>query len=218
LVLARSTVGGPVTAPGAGLPVTSTIHLVRHGQSEWNARGLLQGQTAHVRLSALGRRQAEAAAQALATCTADALFTSDLTRAVQTAEAIARAVGRPARIEPRLREQAYGRFEGRPSREVYAAVAGADWHDPDLRIGGGESSAEVYARVGAALRQCLAASAGSIVLVSHGDTIRIAAAWLSGHGPGEVPWIDTPNGSITTVRLVDGIAVDQRTTCPVLDA
>src|SRR3954471_13891038 len=72
-----------------------TLLLVRHGQSEWNAEGRLQGQTAHVPLTALGHEQAAAAAQRLAGLRPGALVSSDLRRAVETAEHCARATGLP---------------------------------------------------------------------------------------------------------------------------
>jgi broad specificity phosphatase PhoE len=62
-----------------------TLLLVRHGQSEWNAAGLMQGQTAHVPLTELGHAQAAAAAAELAALRPGALLSSDLLRAVQSA-------------------------------------------------------------------------------------------------------------------------------------
>ena len=85
-----------------------TLLLVRHGQSEWNAAGLLQGQTPHVPLTELGHRQAAQAAAELAALTASgagpgALLSSDLRRAVQTAEHCAAATGLSVRTTPALR-------------------------------------------------------------------------------------------------------------------
>lgn len=53
-----------------------------------------------------------------------------------------------------------------------------------------------------------------MVLVSHGDTIRVAVAWLQGLPPEDVTWLDVPNGSITSVRLVADSAVQVRTDVP----
>src|ERR1700712_625491 len=104
--------------------MTLTIHLVRHGQSEWNVSGRLQGQTPHPRLSRLGDAQALAVARELAAHPIKAGFPSDLVRAVQTAAPIASAVGVPAVIEVRLREQGMGRLEGMTSVAAFDAVAG----------------------------------------------------------------------------------------------
>src|SRR3954454_18053064 len=124
--------------------------LVRHGQSEWNATGRMQGQTAHVPLTALGHEQAAAAARELATLRPGALISSDLHRAVQTAEHCAGTTGLPFTTTPALREQGYGVLEGRPSRELWDLV---DWTDPHWAAEGGESLDELHARVGAFLRE-----------------------------------------------------------------
>src|SRR5215218_5335057 len=92
----------------------------------------MQGQTPHVPLTELGHRQAAAAAGELAELTRDgagpgALLSSDLRRAVQTAEHCAGATGLPVRTTPALREQGYGVLEGRPSRDLWDLV---DWTDP----------------------------------------------------------------------------------------
>src|SRR5215213_3667760 len=104
-----------------------TLLLVRHGQSAWNAAGLMQGQTPHVPLTELGHRQAAAAAAELAARRPGALVSSDLHRAVQTADHCARATGLPVTTSAALREQGYGVLEGRPSRELWDVV---DWTDP----------------------------------------------------------------------------------------
>ena len=176
-----------------------TLLLVRHGQSEWNAAGLMQGQTQHVGLTALGHAQAAAAADALAVIRPGALITSDLRRAVQTAEHCARATGLPFTTSAALREQGYGVLEGRPSRELWDVV---DWTDPHWAADGGESLAQLYGRVEAFLRE-LAASppAGVVALVTHGDTIRAAQAVVAGGGPAALPPVTPPNGSVTRLEL-----------------
>jgi broad specificity phosphatase PhoE len=82
-----------------------TLLLVRHGQTEWNALGLMQGQTAHIPLTELGHAQAAAAAAELAGIRPGALISSDLLRARQTADHCARATGLPVAVTSALREQ-----------------------------------------------------------------------------------------------------------------
>jgi broad specificity phosphatase PhoE len=198
------------------------IHLVRHGQSQWNAAGRIQGQTARVPLSCLGRRQAALVARHLTGERVDVLLTSDLFRAVQTADAISDSTARLPRRDRRLREQSYGRFEGQLRVDV--AVGEADWRDRTLRIGGGESFQDVYVRVGSLLQTWIETAPlrgqSEIVLVTHGDTIRAALEWLgdiSGEllsGSESVP----PNGSATTVTLLAGRVMDCRMTVPGPDA
>lgn len=179
-----------------------TLHLVRHGRSDWNDAGRLQGQTMHVELTELGREQARAAARTLGGLPVVALYSSDLVRAVQTATPIAAGLGVAVRLEPGLREQAYGELEGVSSAGALAATAGLDWADAELRIGGGESIRDVHTRLGVTLTKIITTHrGGQVVLVSHGDAIRVALAWLSGYGAHEVPWRDVPNGSISTVEV-----------------
>jgi broad specificity phosphatase PhoE len=184
---------------------TLCVRLVRHGQSRWNAAGLLQGQTAHVSLTDLGHRQARAVADHLAGQPVDALLTSDLARAVQTADAVAAATGLAAHRDRRLREQCHGVFEGRPLSSLA---------DPTVRVAGGESFADVCARTESLLRSCVDARPRDVVLVTHGETIRAALTVLSGRTPGTIP----PNGSITTVTVTGrAAAVTVRTVVPSLD-
>ncbi|MFP5372311.1 MAG: histidine phosphatase family protein [Actinomycetes bacterium] len=176
-----------------------TLLLVRHGQSEWNAAGRMQGQTQHVPLTALGRSQAEAAAQELAALRPGALVSSDLLRALQTAEPCARSTGLPIATSPMLREQSYGVLEGRPSRELWDVV---DWTDPHWAAEGGESLAQLHARVASYLEQlCADPPADVIALVTHGDTIRAAQAVAAGLGPEAMPAVTPHNGSVTRLEL-----------------
>ena len=176
-----------------------TLLLVRHGQTEWNALGLMQGQRADIPLTDLGHAQASAAAEELATLTPGALISSDLLRARQTAEHCARATGLPVAVTTALREQAYGVLEGRPSRELWDVV---DWTDPHWTAEGGESLAQLHDRVAVYLDQLRADPPADVVaLVTHGDTIRAVQAVAAGLGPEALPAITPPNGSVTRLEL-----------------
>ena len=180
------------------------LYLVRHGESEWNLRRLTQGQTRHPRLTERGRRQAEDAAGRLradlwsyrgAPCE---IVSSDLVRAVETAEEVAKGLGVPVRTDPRLREQHLGSLEGRTYEETFAAAEQHDWSDPGLPIFGGESLRQVQSRMRdfmASLRRpCVT------VAISHGDAIRAALAHAEGHEPHRAPWIEVANGSIAKLE------------------
>jgi broad specificity phosphatase PhoE len=176
-----------------------TLLLVRHGQSEWNAAGLMQGQTPHVPLTHLGHRQAAEAARELARLRPGALVSSDLLRAVQTAEHCARSTGLPFTTSPALREQGYGDLEGRPSRELYDVV---DWTDPHWSADGGESLAQLHGRVEAFLERLAAGPHPDVVaLVTHGDTIRAAQAVAAGLGPDAMPVVTPHNGTVTRLDI-----------------
>ncbi len=177
-----------------------TLLLVRHGESEWNAAGLMQGQTSHVPLTERGHTQAAAAAAELAPLAPGALISSDLRRAVQTAEHCAASTGLPLTTTPALREQGYGLLEGRPSRELWDVV---DWTDPHWSAPGGESLAELHGRVAAFLRDlCQEPPADVIALVTHGDTIRAAQAVVAGLGPDALPAVTAHNGTVTRLELI----------------
>jgi probable phosphoglycerate mutase len=176
-----------------------TLLLVRHGESEWNAAGRMQGQTAHVPLTRLGHQQAAAAARELARLRPGALVSSDLRRAVETAEHCARTTGLPVSTTPALREQGYGLLEGRPSRELWDVV---DWTDPHWAAEGGESLAQLHARVADYLETLRRRPPAEVVaLVTHGDTIRAALAVAAGRGPAELPAETPRNGTVTPLVL-----------------
>jgi len=173
--------------------------LVRHGQSEWNAAGLMQGQRYEVPLTELGHAQAARAARELTAIRPGALISSDLRRAVQTAEHCAHATGLPFTTSPALREQGYGVLEGRPSRELWDVV---DWTDPHWSAEGGESLADLHGRVGVYLQQlCATPPAEVVALVTHGDTIRAAQAVVEGLGPEAMPAVTPHNGSVTRLEI-----------------
>ena len=90
-------------------------------------------------------------------------------------------------------------LEGRPSRELWDVV---DWTDPHWTAEGGESLAQLYARVEAYLRELAPSPPADVVaLVTHGDTIRAAQAVVAGAGPAALPAVTPPNGSITRLEL-----------------
>jgi probable phosphoglycerate mutase len=91
--------------------VTTTLLLVRHGETDWNAAGRLQGQTDRP-LSDAGRRQARQLADELAGEEFAAMYASDLARARETAEIVAARLGLPVVLDPELREKDWGTWEG----------------------------------------------------------------------------------------------------------
>ena len=193
------------------------IYLVRHGESAWNIAQRTQGQTPHPRLTEHGRAQAQAAARALLAdirnTPVSCVMSSDLVRAVQTAEIIAAVLGARMCVDARLREQSLGSFEGLSYAESFAAGSALDWSDPDLRVGGGESLREMATRMTTALSDFAdeLISMGAVVVVSHADAIRALLAAREGALPGAGVWVDVPNGSIVVLDGTNGarwLAVD----------
>lgn len=151
----------------------------------------------------LGREQASRAASLisddLACRPVTRLVTSDLVRAVETAEVVGDVLGVSVALDPRLREQHLGRLEGRGYDETWAAAEAHDWADPTLPVAGGESMMDVHDRLAAVLSE-VAEDRGSVtVLVSHGDAIRSAVSHLMGVAPHEAPWVEVANGAVARV-------------------
>jgi broad specificity phosphatase PhoE len=155
--------------------------LVRHGQTEANARGLLLGR-ADPPLSELGRRQAAAL---VASVPHDArVIASPLTRTVETA----RAFGRPVEVDERWIELDYGSFDGRPAADVPADIWRAWRADPHYVPGGGESLATLGIRVREACEELLdEARERDVLVVSHVSPIKAALAWALSVGD-DVAW------------------------------
>ncbi|MGJ3508137.1 histidine phosphatase family protein [Enemella sp. A6] len=182
----------------------TVVHLVRHGQSTWNVERRLQGQTVHPPLTDLGRRQAEAAAEELVRIVgADAcrLVSSDLVRARETAEIIADRLGVAVRRDEALREQHLGELQGRLTADLVPEPVPEGCHLSEVRWGGGESIADVHARLTEFFTAEVPTAPGHLIVVTHGDTMRVAEAVLRGRGHREVVWDGVPgNGSILTFR------------------
>jgi glucosyl-3-phosphoglycerate phosphatase len=154
------------------------IVLLRHGQTDYNVAGRMQG---HIdsQLTEEGRAQAVRAAPVLATMPFDRIVSSDLARAVDTANTVAEAIGLPVKLDPRLRETHLGDWQGRSVAEVDADFPGqiADWRgDPRWRPPGGESRVAVVERSLPVVEEIdldLADEPGeqSLLLVAHGGMI-----------------------------------------------
>lgn len=178
---------------------------MRHGQSTWNAEGRLQGQTVHPPLTAAGWEQARAAAAEVARRVRRGpveVWSSDLVRAAQTAEVVGRALGVPVHHDEGLREQALGRLEGRLARDLSPEPTPAGRHVTEVRWGGGESIADVHLRIRWFLARVLPVR-GHLVLVSHGDAIRVACAVIRGEGHRSVSWDPVVNGDVLSLESTD---------------
>lgn len=146
--------------------------LVRHGETTWNLEGRRQGQSDSP-LTARGLAQARAIADRLADVRPDALYSSDLPRAWQTAEQISAACGLPVIADERLREKSFGVLEGLRQAEVAAryprVAARLAQKLPDYAPPAGESLAAAQRRGIAALEDLARRHPGGrVIVVSHG--------------------------------------------------
>jgi 2,3-bisphosphoglycerate-dependent phosphoglycerate mutase len=184
------------------------LFLVRHGESGWNRERLIQGQSpAAPGLTQAGREHAAEAARYLSGSGASLVLSSDLLRARQTAAPIAARLGAPVRLEPRLRERAFGTAQGRPSDQADLRELGfADElvTDPDASPAGGESLRQLHERICGLLGELLTDGPDRrIVLVTHGGPVRVARAYLAGLGAGKMPWPPVLNGSVLEIGPED---------------
>ena len=165
---------------------STTLFLVRHGETDWNAAGRWQGQT-DVPLNPRGREQAREVAGRLRVAGLAAIASSDLLRARATAEIIADHLGLVVNhLDAALRERRFGCFEGLTREEVEARFPEA-WArylaDPGPAPPGGESREELLGRLLPAVASAAARLPGPLLVVMHGGAMR---ALLAGH-VGEMP-------------------------------
>ena len=183
-----------------GLEAGQWLWLVRHGESTWNVLGLVQGHADGPTLSPKGVRQSRRVARGFRRRPVSLLVTSDLPRARQTADPIARSLGLEARIDARLRERSLGVFEGSPGRLLPPGVTGIDGDrvlDVDFRPPGGESLMDLSRRVGDFLEWLRQARpVGDVVVVGHGGSIRAIEAHLDGVDIEARPWGPCPNATV----------------------
>jgi broad specificity phosphatase PhoE len=179
-----------------------TLHrlvLWRHGETDYNADRRMQGQLDST-LTPVGLDQARRAAPVLAAFEPQALITSDLRRASDTAAVLAEYTGLVAGTDKRLRETHLGQWQGYTHAEVDARWPGArqTWRlDPEWAPPGGETRVEVAARGVAVVADLDAGQAGTVVLCAHGGLIASVSArlldlplrnWSSLAGIGNCRW------------------------------
>lgn len=151
------------------------ILAIRHGQTAWNASGIVQGHT-DIALDARGLWQAQQLARALADADVQAVYSSDLARARQTAAPLAACHGLALQLDAGLRERAFGEFEGLsfvqveqrwPEQALRWRRRDADWGAP-----GGEVLRDFCDRALAAVIRLASAHRGQcIALVTHGGVL-----------------------------------------------
>jgi broad specificity phosphatase PhoE len=192
------------------MPSTTHVLLIRHGQSRGNAEGRFGGHT-DTPLSARGRRQAEATAKALASEKLNAIYSSDLKRAVETANPLAKLTQAPLEATDAFRERSVGVMEGLTFEEAaahypeqYAALLHRDFEHVLL---GGESYRQTLDRAATKLDEIIQKhKGGRIAVFTHTGAICILILHLMGalDSPELKPvWIATSNCGISRFDLRD---------------
>lgn len=177
------------------------LYCVRHGETQFNSEGRIQGQY-DSQLSPLGLRQCQAVAEALTGQAIDAVIASPLTRALRSAECIADHLQLKVVVEPRLMEINAGIFQTLTWHEIAERfpAESAQWRtqNPDFRIPGGESRRDLMIRAAAAFATIREADYRQAVVVAHGGTLSAAFKSLLGIPPERNPF-SLGNGSISTI-------------------
>ena len=188
------------------------IYLIRHGETEWNKTGRFQGHS-DVPLSAEGRAQAAALGKNLVVDHVDAIYASDLTRAMETAAPLAQRFGLEVISDPLLRELNFGSWEGRNFNDVNAENPDAMktfYNDPErVNIPDSEPFPEFQRRVAGRVREIVAQERGKrIVIVSHGASIRILFADILSMPIRSIWHVSQLNTAVNKIRFEDdGFAV-----------
>jgi probable phosphoglycerate mutase len=152
----------------------------RHGRTEWNASGRMQGQS-DVALDEIGVRQAHEAAPLLAAEEPTAIYSSDLVRARDTAEVLGGLVGLTVMVDARFREAYFGPWQGLTSEQIAEAYPDefSLWRQgKGFSVEGAEQHAEVATRMLAGIDDALDATEGTLVVVTHGAAARRAVGAL----------------------------------------
>lgn len=154
------------------------VYMVRHGETDWNRDKRAQGH-ADIPLNEAGLRQARAIAERLRSVAIEAVYSSDLRRAAQTAAVIGEAVGVEPLLTPAFREMNIGALEG--TRDVGSLVTRAAASVEPI-ADGAETIGDMRVRVLAGWQR-LCQHEGAVVLVGHGGTLKGLIAHLIGLPP-----------------------------------
>lgn len=220
--------GVPLQLSGTTCSQSTKVVLVRHAQTRWNVLGLLQG-NADLDLDEAGRAQAQTVAHALAGKALDAVYSSPLVRALETARAIAAPHGLSVSARSAMREIGVGIYTGYHPSQIPSEARGAWAKDPDfsmpsgipdpaglrepLKVQGvwfeGESLNAVADRSWREIRSVAQQHCRkNVAIVTHGGIIQIALTRAKGLPVTEIRRFPVPNASVTVLEFEpDGAVV-----------
>jgi broad specificity phosphatase PhoE len=191
--------------PTEKVPSESELILVRHGETDSNAQDVWQGMQGDDPLNERGRLQSLAVADYLTRYSpVKALYSSDLRRAIETAEMIGVQLNLPVKMHTGLREYDFGFLEGATTSEAQGR-----WHElldrwrsePTYKPHGGESAFDFAVRVNGAFQEILAQHpTGRVIVVAHGGSLSIGLAVLVGE-PQRWQAYQMSNCSVTIVAM-----------------
>lgn len=180
--------------------------IFRHGETDWNRQERFQGHS-DIALNSVGFAQARSLIDPVTLCRLDLIYSSDLTRAVQTAETVAGPLQLEVRCDPRLREAHLGKAQGKTRDEIekeFGRELASRWRsshvsDADVAYPGGESGQAIIQRVFEALEEfAIRHPRNRIGISTHGGVIRRIFQKIQEGGP--KIWVPIPNGIIYRIR------------------
>lgn len=184
------------------------LYLIRHGETEFNRLGIVQGSGVDSDLNEIGRRQAAAFYEYYQQEPFDMVVTSALKRTHQTASGFLEQ-GLPWVIRPEINEINWGNNEGKPhtaeSTAIYRNVI-REWQNGNFQAAfpGGESAAELGARLNVFIDWLHTRPANHLLVVSHGRTMRALITLLKGNPLSEMEGVPHANTACYTARLNSG--------------
>jgi probable phosphoglycerate mutase len=184
------------------------IIVVRHGQTVWNTERRFQGHLDSP-LTPRGVSEAEALGRRLVNQRFDALYSSDLGRALETARIISAATAHPVNSDARLRERHLGAFQGKTGKEIGAAYPEAyeiyRRRDPDFIVPGGESLRQQAERNFSCLEELAERYAGAcLVVVTHGGVLSAILRHVLSIPFDATRRFEFPNSSLNIFTFGDG--------------
>lgn len=190
--------------------MNGTLVLIRHGESEWNAKNVWTGLT-NIGLTQKGRDEAIAASQLIRDIQFDAAYTSELLRAQQTLEIILRELHKESISVTKhaaLNERDYGIFTGKNKSEIKTQLGDAEFlklrRGWDYPISKGESLKQVYARVVPYFQSAispLVCSGKKILIVAHGNSLRALIKKLESVSDADIPILELVTGEVIVYRI-----------------
>lgn len=179
------------------------IYLIRHGQTDWNLEGKIQGRH-DVSLNKTGLKQAELLAMGMDKRPVVQIFSSRQKRALETAQAVGRRQHVAVTVIDGLEEVEFGEWEGKTwdeiSREYPEEFKVWCTEPAEIVPPGGESRPQIYRRIGNALNEILRRSRGDIAIVSHGAALAYMVSLMLEKELGDHDEIIVKNASISTVE------------------
>jgi len=186
----------------------TTLYIVRHGETEWNRKGLLQGQL-NSELTPEGIERTEDFRKEITDLNPDIVYSSDQKRAVITAEILTRDLDRTMKFHSGLREMNFGAFQGLSWDSVKVEMpdifARYREDNPDFVVPGGESHNQFHRRVTEALQQIIDENPGKkILIVSHGGSINKMICYAREMAPSGNRFFRSKNLALNIFKYKDG--------------